>query len=107
MKVVQGYSEYIGSGDSSAIRHLSDFLPRDNYTVDEASVLASYLVSVANRYIDGCSGGPDICVLNMQGQISHGTGGVFPDQEARFRHCEVEIGKELRALLLRGGKTKE
>jgi 20S proteasome alpha/beta subunit len=105
-KVAEGYSEFIGTGDSSVIHYLDSLLPRDAYSTNEATVLASYFVSIANRYIDGCGGGPDICVMDLNGAISHGSGGVFPNQDARFRHCESEIGREFREILLRGGTSK-
>jgi len=103
-KVVDGYVEQIGLGDSSALRYLTNFLEQEDNTVAEASVLGSYIVSVANRYVDGCSGGPDTAIIYADGSVSEGTGGVFDHQEARFLHCEKEIGKTLRSLLLRGGR---
>ena len=102
-KVVDGYLEYIGSGDSSALRYLCDFLLQDEFTVDEASVLGSYVISVANRYVYGCGGGPDRLVLHDNGIIGEGKGGLFPNERERFAHCENEIGRALRSLLIAGG----
>lgn len=109
-KVVEGFTEYIGGGDSSALRYLCDFLftgqVRD-FTVDEASVIGSYIVSVANRYIDGCSGGPDVTsIRKSDGSVTDNSGGVFPAQKISFSYCEEQIGKGLRELLWSGG-TKE
>ncbi len=110
-RVVDGHAEYIGVGDSSALRYLCNFIldPTRPLTTHEAEVVGSYMVSVANRYIDGCSGGPDRVTLQRGvhgGAITEATGGVYPNQEERFSHCEEEIGKELRALLLAGGTKK-
>jgi hypothetical protein len=102
--VAAGAAEYIGVGDSSAIRYLCDFLVRNQPSIREAEILASYIVSVANRYVEGCSGGPDITALYMNGQISEKSGGMFPDQEQLFSHYEAQIGRGLRELLLAGGK---
>jgi hypothetical protein len=103
-KVVEGRTEYIGSGDSSALRYLADFLlPTFISTVFEAHVLGSYLVSVANRYVDGCSGGPDIYTIAKDGGRNHLVGEVFLDEKARFQSCEDEAGRALRELLFLGG----
>jgi hypothetical protein len=102
-KVVEGDMEHIGCGDSSALRYVSDFLLTGMPAVNEAAVLGSYVVSVANRYVDGCSGGPDITTIHKNGTIGEGTGGPFPNAKARFRLCEEQIGKALRELLLSGG----
>jgi len=104
--VVEGRSEYIGTGDSSVLRYATDLLLRPLSSVSEAQVIGSYLVRLANRYVDGCSGGPDISTLHSNGIITEGTGGCFPDEQARFGYCEQEIGKIMRELLLSGG-TRE
>jgi hypothetical protein len=79
---------------------------QEKRTTVEACVLASYFVSVANRYLDKCGGGPELVTLTSDGHIIENNHGVFPEQEMRFKHCEQEIGKELRALLLRGGEKR-
>jgi len=104
-KVVGGSpAECIGSGDSSALKYLTSFLTQKDRTIDEASVLGTYIVSVANRYIDGCSGGPDRAVIYGDGSISEGAGKVYDHQEERFLHCETVIGERLRELLISGGR---
>ena len=103
--IVEAFAgESIGVGDSSALRYLSQFLiPNDALSVADAQVLASYLVFVANRYIDGCSGGPDHRTINMDGSLTSGTGGIFPNEKDRFSHCEDQIGKAFRDMLFSGG----
>jgi 20S proteasome alpha/beta subunit len=103
--ITDGLFEYIGSGDGSAIRYLYDMLLTDGMMkIDEAEVIASYIVSVASRYVDGCGGGPDRATLHDDGIEGEGTGGVYPNQRERFLHCEQVIGKKLRELLLAGGR---
>jgi hypothetical protein len=61
-KVVHGKIECIGVGDSSVIHYLSELLPK-KLTLDKASQVVAYLVSLANRYIDGCGFGPDVVFM--------------------------------------------
>src|SRR5262249_6165356 len=69
--IVEGHTETIGSGDTSALRYLSDYLLREiPETVFEGEVLASYIVFVASRYVDGCGGGPDALLLHLDGGTS-------------------------------------
>jgi 20S proteasome alpha/beta subunit len=98
-KVVDGLSEYIGAGDSSALRYLCSFLIHDQPNVEQATILGSYIVSVANRYIDRCGGGPDVTILHEKGMVTEATGWIFPNQKDRFAHYEQEIGKQLRHFL--------
>jgi 20S proteasome alpha/beta subunit len=103
--VVDGYIEHIGIGDSSALKYITSFLKPQTNLVDEAVMFAAYLVSVANRYVDGCSGGPDLSILNKDGTVTEVAAGVLSKHEAYFSLYEEQIGKELRALLFsRGGK---
>jgi hypothetical protein len=102
-KVVDGNMEYIGCGDSSALRYVCDLLLAEEQKVNEAAILGSYVVSVANRYVDGCGGGPDITAIHESGTISVGMEGPFINTKQRFSRCEKEVGERLRALLLSGG----
>ena len=93
-KVVEARTEYIGTGDSSALRYLADFLlPNHIGSISEAQVLGAYLVSVANEYVDGCSGGPDFHTIAANGMTGDSAGGVFTHQRERFQHCEDEAGR--------------
>ncbi|MFY9907853.1 MAG: hypothetical protein WAK62_22060, partial [Terriglobales bacterium] len=102
-KVVEGFTDWIGSGDSSALRYLCDFLLQTRLSVQEAHVIGSYIVSVANRYVDGCSGGPDATTIYSDGTIGENSGGPFLNSKARFISCEEQVGKGLRELLFSGG----
>jgi hypothetical protein len=103
-KVFEARTEYIGGGDSSALRYLAVFLlPPFIESIFQAQVLGSYLVSVANQYVDGCSGGPDIYTITKDGVRNDSIGGVFPDEKSRFQHCEDEAGRAMRELLFSGG----
>jgi len=103
-KVVDARTEYIGTGDSSALRYLADFvLPSYIESVSQAHVLGAYLVSVANEYVDGCSGGPDFRTIFANGMTNDSAGGVFLHEKARFQYCESEAGRAFRELLFSGG----
>lgn len=103
-KVVNAYAEYIGFGDCSALRYLSDFIFPSHLNVFEGVTLGAYLVSVASRYIDGCSGGPDHVILkNEDGMTTSGSGGAWPNARERIGHCEQQMGKGLRELLFAAG----
>jgi hypothetical protein len=102
--VVDGLAEYIGVGDSSALKYISSFLRPRLHTIEEAKALATYLVSVANRYVDGCSGGPDIYTLNDNGVIVETNLGIQSQHETHFLQYEEQIGNELRRLLLEPDK---
>lgn len=103
-RVVVGVTEYIGSGDSSALRYLADFLlPANVPSTHEADFLACYMCSIASRYIDGCGGGPDRIVLHLDGLITDLQGGPLDNQEQRNLYSESETGKVLRELIYSGG----
>lgn len=101
-----GVAEHIGIGDSSAVRYLCDFLLRSQPSIHDAQIIGSYIVSVANRYVESCGGGPDITTLWFKGTLQEGSGGVFPNQKERFMACEEQIGRGLRELLLSGGTAQ-
>jgi hypothetical protein len=102
-KVVKGKAEYIGFGDSSVLRYVCDFLLPSRLDVDQAQVLASYLVSVAGRYMQYCGERVDHAILHVNGNVGTGTGGPWPNQRERYLYCEEEIEKGLRELLFSGG----
>jgi hypothetical protein len=102
-KVALASTEYIGAGDSSALRYLCDFLLESFPSMGEANVLGAYLISVATRYVDGCGGGPDWAALSPDGTITDGTGGPWPNARERFLYCEQALGNRLRQLLYSGG----
>lgn len=103
-RVVVGHTEYIGGGKSSALRYVADFLfPNFITSTSEADFLACYLCSVASRYVDGCSGGPDRVVLHLDGAMTDVHGDLLPNQSQRTQYSEAEMGKVLRELLYSGG----
>jgi hypothetical protein len=60
--------DYVGTGDSSLIRYLSQFLTQTRgYTTSQALRLGAYFVFQAKRYIDGCGGDTDARVLQPNG----------------------------------------
>jgi 20S proteasome alpha/beta subunit len=59
----------LGVGDSSLIRYLSHTLYSCDMTVENGAKVAVYLISRANKYVDKCSGGPDIVALTHGGEV--------------------------------------
>lgn len=103
-RVVVGVTEYIGCGDSSALRYVADFLlPAEVQSTKEADFLACYMCSIASRYVDGCGGGPDRIVLGLDGLITDLQGGPLDNQQQRNLYSESETGKVLRELIYSGG----
>ena len=68
-RVIYGTREYIGVGDSSALRFLCDILLAGVLDTNGADVLGQYIIFVANRYVDGCSGGPDRTVIRKDAEF--------------------------------------
>jgi hypothetical protein len=101
-RVVDGDIEYIGWGDGSVLKYLSNILlrGRPRTTVDQAEILGTYLVSVASRYVDKCGLGIDRAVLHNNGMIGEGTGEIYEHQGPKFNYFENEIGEELRKFLI-------
>jgi len=102
-KVVSASADYIGFGDSSVLRYVCDLLLPSEFNVSEAQILASYLVSVAGRYVQYCGDTPDHAVIRNDRTLVTGTSGPWPDAKQRFRISEVAAGKALRGLLLSAG----
>jgi 20S proteasome alpha/beta subunit len=62
----------LGYGESPLTHYLVDLLmssSRDRFDQFEAMLLAIYVVSQANQYIEGCDGGPDLLVVRSQGVV--------------------------------------
>jgi hypothetical protein len=103
-KVFEGRAEFIGYGDGSVLRYLYHILDLPvTVTMNEAHIVGSYVVSVANQYVDKCGGGPDHALLRENGGMTWGSGGPWPNQRERFLYCEEEIGRGLRGLLYSAG----
>jgi hypothetical protein len=68
--------EFIGAGDSSVVRYLWKVFLRDQKQIPTptAQLIGYLLVSAANESVEGCSGGPDMAVLNRWGHIQRRTG---------------------------------
>lgn len=68
-KVLRGNREFIGVGDSSVLRYWSDIPGPAILTLKQAEALGVYLISLANRYIDGCGFGIDMVVISKGHRI--------------------------------------
>ncbi len=60
----------LGVGDSSLIRYLSHTLYSLDIPIEDGAKVAVYLVSRANKYVDKCSGGPDVVTLTHRGEVT-------------------------------------
>lgn len=75
---------------------------------DEAVGVGAYLVSVANRYVDGCGDGPDIFFLpggahgkfDPNGRIERDTAKLLAGKDKRFHEVERKVGQDLRRSLI-------
>jgi hypothetical protein len=107
-KVINSHADCIGRGDSSVIRYLSEQILSYRMNRDEAVVVGAYLVSVANRYIDGCGGGPDIFFLpggahgkfDLNGPVERNTAKLLAGKDKRFYEVERKVGQDLRRFLI-------
>lgn len=54
--------------------------------------VAAYLVTIANKYVDGCSGGPDIAFLSSG--VRRFTKQEVLFYERFFKRFEVQMGKK-------------
>lgn len=104
-KVRDGITESIGGGDGSALQYVCHIVLGPSLGLHEAEVMGSYIVSVANRYVEGCSGGPDVTSVHADGSVTESSS-IMPNQKERFAYCEEQIGAGLRELLFSGGTKK-
>ena len=66
-RIVSAQMECIGVGDSSVIRYLVDLADiRTPISLERCRILCAYMISVANRYIDGCGFGPDLAFIDVR-----------------------------------------
>lgn len=70
-RVYDAAIEYIGAGDSSVVRYLAKLFveTETGVSLTQAKLIGCLLVSAANRSVEGCSGGPDLAVINQWGHI--------------------------------------
>jgi hypothetical protein len=68
-QVLQGIREYIGVGDSSVIRYISELISRP-LSANQAVTAGIYMVSLANRFVEGCSDGPDALYMRSYGKFA-------------------------------------
>lgn len=68
LTVVKSERDYIGVGDSSVLRYIGELLMGSELSVKQAKIAGIYMVSLANRFIDGCKG-TDILVMPASGEM--------------------------------------
>jgi hypothetical protein len=98
--VARGIRECIGIGRSPLIQYFSDLLSTEVLTTDEAKVAGMYLVLLANRYVDGCGGGPDVLILKKDGEFEQ----VTQTQVARYKSLLESSEAELKVTLVKAIK---
>ena len=94
-QVVLGGRECIGGGDSSVLRYIADMVSRtEMHTVETALPFAVYLVSLANRYVDGCGFGVDVVILQEGKLITFLGKEQTTKYSKRFAQFERQMEKE-------------
>jgi len=100
--IVSGIREYIGVGDSSVIRYMSELLGRFPLTVEEAPMAGLYMVSLANRFIDGCGGGPDVLIM-FNGKAEIMSADVIEKAKRKLSEFDTALASSLWKMLEFGG----
>jgi 20S proteasome alpha/beta subunit len=93
-RVVRGYVECIGVGDSSIIHYFADRLPND-LTVEQAKPICAYLVTLANKYIDGCGFGPDVIAADKTGRLEALTTEEINSYSSKFSQFDGKLTEGL------------
>jgi len=102
-KVMGTHGDYIGSANSSVLRYLDEILlpcrrKMHEMSVADGAILGAYYVQVANRFCDGCSGGPDVAALMNSGAIQD-QADVLAACDGNFAIFETKIGDAFSVLL--------
>jgi 20S proteasome alpha/beta subunit len=93
-RVVFGTMEYIGAGDSSVLRYLADLI-KFPLALERAKIVGAYLISVANRYIDGCGFGPDVAFIGMDGEVKRADKAEIDSYAEEFAELEKALTNTL------------
>jgi hypothetical protein len=96
-RIVHGYIECIGVGDSSVIRYFSDRLT-GQMSIEQGKPFIAYLVSLANKYIDGCGFGPDIAFFGSSGIVEEVSEQEKSSYEGKFEKLERDLANQISAL---------
>ncbi len=94
-QVVRASRECIGVGDSSVIRYLADVTGHPLLSPDDATTLGIYMVTLANRYIDGCGFGVDVVTLSPRAPMAIFTESQVRKYSERFPQVEQQLEWEL------------
>jgi len=94
-QIVSGGRECIGGGDSSVLRFFADVVSRTEIpSPEKALTLGIYLVSLANRYVDGCGLGVDALVFEDEKPFRVLSKTATEKYSERFAQFERQIEKE-------------
>lgn len=98
-RIVSARVDFIGAGDSSVLRYLADLVSVDPpFNLLYGKILAAYLVSVANRYIDGCGFGPDVAFIGMDGNFQRVPKKELDSYSSEFKEVEKGLAHSLSLL---------
>jgi hypothetical protein len=93
-QVVLGERECVGGGDTSVLRYFADVVSRtDILTSDNALTVGVYLVSLANRYVDGCGLGINALIFENEKEDRHIGKKETEKYSERFAQFERQIEK--------------
>lgn len=97
------FYDYVGAGDSSLIRYLTQIFLSQPVSVKVASIIASYFVTKAKVFVDGCGGDTELVQLMRDGK-GHSFSGSFSEQSILM--SEFYLKQYLHGVIA-GASTKE
>ena len=98
------FYDYVGAGDSSLIRYLTDLFLTQPVSIEIGSLIASYFVSKAKEFVDGCGGDTDLAQLMTDGKTHVYSGGF---RGSRLIITEFHLKQFMRAILTPGKSEKD
>jgi len=102
--VLEVERQYIGAGDSPVIRYVGELIKGFQLTVEEAPMLGVYLVSLANRFIPGCGGGPDVLVM-FNGKAEIMAANVIEKAKGKLPELDAQLSSSLWKMFEFGGNA--
>jgi 20S proteasome alpha/beta subunit len=91
LRIVENGCAYVGGGETSIVRYLSDLLYSPSLSTAEASSLAAYLVKKTEQYVDGVGGPIDVVVLNSFGECEWLPEATINERITRIEKRERQI----------------
>ncbi len=97
--VITGIREFIGAGDSSVLRHIAQLIERAHPSIKGLIIAAMYMVTLANRYIDRCSGGPDVMAMYPDGRAEILSKEQIEPYKSKMADIDLRLAEALLAVM--------